>query len=92
MSGVKNIIEGHINEFLGNNKSIADPRRQICMKCPLYHTNKFWGWQECNSNGFVNPETNDFSPVFKPGYRKGCGCRIEAKITVPSEKCPAGKW
>lgn len=92
MSGVKNIIEGHINEFLGNKEEIAKPRREICKKCPLYHTNTFWGWQECNSHAWINPQTDDFSTIEKPGYVSGCGCRIEAKITVPGEKCPAGKW
>lgn len=92
MGGVKNIIEGHINEFLGHKEFIAAPRREICKKCPLYHTNNLWGWTECNSKGYVNPETNDFSLEPKEGYFKGCGCRIEAKITVSSEKCPAGKW
>lgn len=92
MSGVKNIIQGHINEFLGNNKAISVPRRQVCLKCPLYHINDFWGWAECNSNKYLDPKTGDCSDTPKPGYYKGCGCRIEAKITVPGEKCPAGKW
>lgn len=92
MGGVKNIIEGHINEFLGNKESLAKPRREICKKCPLYHTNTFWGWSECNSKLWLDPETGDVSTKEKAGYKKGCGCRIEAKITVASEHCPANKW
>ena len=92
MSGVKNIIEGHINEFLGNKESLAKPRREICKKCPLYHINNFWGWAECNSKLWLNPETRDVSTKEKAGYVKGCNCRIEAKITVPNEHCPAKKW
>lgn len=92
MGGVKNIIEGHINELLGNKEAIAKPRREICLKCPLYKTNTFFGWAECNSKAYLDPNTGDFSLQFKPGYKKGCGCRIEAKITVASEKCPVGKW
>ena len=92
MSGVKNIIGGHINEFLGNKESLAKPRREICKKCPLYHINNFWGWAECNSKLWLNPETKDVSTKEKAGYVKGCNCRIEAKITVPNEHCPAKKW
>lgn len=91
MGGIKNIIQGHINEFLGNKETIASPRREICKKCPLYHTS-YLGWQECNSHAYIDPSTDAFSTREKPGYVKGCGCRIEAKITVPEEKCPAGKW
>lgn len=95
---IKNIIEGHINELLGNKESIAGPRRKVCKLCPLYKINQFWGWAECNSHAWLNPEINDFKPekkgvdYTKDGYKKGCGCRIEAKITVAAEKCPLGKW
>lgn len=92
MGGVKNIIEGHVNEFLGNNKSILEPRMQICKACPLYTINEFWGWAQCNSELYLNPTTNETSVEPKPGYSKGCGCRLNAKLTVPGEKCPAGKW
>lgn len=92
MGGIKNIIEGHINEFLGNKESLAEPRREICKRCPLYHINDFWGWAECNSKAYIDPKTDDFSTTAKPGYVHGCNCRIEAKITVPGEHCPAGKW
>lgn len=91
MGGIKNIIEGHWNELIGNNKSIANPRREICKKCPLYDTSLF-GWKWCNPNIYLNVKTNDVSSKPKEGYIKGCACRIEAKITVPNEKCPAGKW
>ena len=91
MGGIKHIIEGNVNDLLGNNQAIAGPRRKICKACPLYNTS-FWGWQECNSKLYLNSKTNDISTTPKPGYYKGCGCRIEAKITVAAEKCPADKW
>lgn len=47
---------------------------------------------ECSSKLWLNPETNDVSIEKKDGYIKGCGCRINAKIRVADEKCPAGKW
>lgn len=92
MGGIKNIIKGHINELLGNQEALATPRRKICQQCPLYHTNIFWGWAECNSKLWLDPETGDISTKEKAGYVKGCSCRIESKITVPSEHCPAKKW
>lgn len=92
MGGIKNIAQGFINEALGNNQTIANPRRAICVKCPMYHINSLWGWAECNPKGYLDPKTNDFTTTPKAGYYKGCGCKIEAKITVPGEKCPAGKW
>lgn len=92
MGGIKNIIKGHINELLGNQEALATPRRKICQQCPLYHTNTFWGWAECNSKAYINPTTGDFSLENKPGYINGCGCRIESKITVANESCPAKKW
>ena len=92
MGGVKNIIEGHINVWLDKNKSIQKPRLEICNKCPLKHINNFWGWAECNSKLWLNPETGDISMQAKPGYKKGCGCKLLQKTSVPGEKCPANKW
>lgn len=92
MGGIKHIIEGHINEFLGNKQNIAAPRRAICNKCPMRHINDFWGWLECNPHLYIDPKTNKTSDTPRPGYYKGCGCKILQKTTVPNEKCPAGKW
>lgn len=92
MGGIKNIIEGHVNELLDVNSQIAAPRLKICKRCGLYHQNTFMGWMECNSKLWLNPETNDTSIDAKDGYVKGCGCRILAKIRVAAESCPAGKW
>ncbi len=92
MGGVKNIIEGHINVWLDKNKSIQRPRLEICNKCPLKHTNTFWGWEECNPHAYINPQTDEFSLEAKPGYVKGCGCKLLQKTSVPGEKCPANKW
>lgn len=92
MGGIKNIIQGHVNELLGNENALAVPRREVCRKCPLYHINDFWGWAECNSHLFMNQATGETSKDPVPGYVKGCGCRIEAKIRVAGEHCPAGKW
>ena len=90
MSGIKNIVTGHVNELLGNKEAVALPRLAICKKCPLYKKTMY-GYV-CNSNAWLNPETGEFSLDKKDGYVKGCGCRINAKVTVANEKCPAGKW
>lgn len=90
MGGISNIIEGHLNELLDANKSISQPRIKICNKCPLKKYT-FFGYI-CNNKAWLNPETDDFSLQYKDGYVKGCGCRINAKVTVVNEKCPAGKW
>lgn len=50
------------------------------------------GWMECSSKLWLNPETNDVSTQPQDGYIQGCGCRINAKIRVSGERCPAGKW
>lgn len=92
MGGIKNIIEGHVNELLDVNSQIAKPRLKICKLCGLYSQNRLMGWMECNSKLWLNPETNDVSREKKDGYVKGCGCRISAKIRVSAERCPAGKW
>lgn len=90
MSEIKNIVEGHINELLGNKESIAEPRLAICQKCPLYK--KTVAGYICNNNAWLNPKTGDFSLDKKDDYVKGCGCRLNAKVRVPSAQCPAGKW
>lgn len=92
MGGIRNIIEGHINELLDVNSQIAQPRLKICRLCGLYHKNDFMGWAECNPNLYLNPENNDTSKDPKDGYVKGCGCRLLAKTRVAREHCPAGKW
>lgn len=47
---------------------------------------------ECSSKLYLNPETNDTSDKEIDGYIRGCGCRINAKVRVSAESCPAGKW
>ena len=90
MEQVKQIIEGHVNALLGNKEAIAQPRLEICRKCPLFK--KVLTGYVCNSGAWLNPKTGDFSLNKKDGYVKGCGCALNAKTRVASAKCPAGKW
>lgn len=86
---IGNIVKGTVNEMLGLNKDISSGRLQICYQCPLYST-KYGGM--CNNRLWLNVETGDISTVNKPGYKRGCGCRVRAKTSLPNAVCPVGKW
>lgn len=87
---VKDIIEGHVNEFLNKNQELSEARLTICRACPL-HSNKAYG-ETCNNDLFLNPNTNETSYYPKNGFYRGCGCRLKAKTTVATKHCPAKKW
>lgn len=86
---IGNIVNGHINELLGLNKDIAEIRINICKKCPIYSP-RMGGI--CNSKLWINPETDDVSLEPLDGYVRGCGCRLQAKTTLPDANCVANKW
>lgn len=86
---IKNIIEGHWNEIVGKNEILSDERLRICKQCPLY-SSKFGG--SCNNRLWLNPETGDISTEALDGYKRGCGCRLEAKTRLEHAACPLGKW
>ena len=86
---VKNIIQGHINEVFNINEDISKNRLKICYRCPLY-SNKLGGI--CNSRLWLTRNTGDVSVIMKPGYIKGCGCRLRSKTRLPNAKCPVDKW
>ena len=86
---VKNIIQGHINEVFNINEDISKNRLKICYRCPLY-SNRLGGI--CNSRLWLNRNTGDVSVIMKPGYIKGCGCRLRSKTRLPNAKCPVDKW
>lgn len=86
---IGSIIKGHINEALNLNKDISKERTKICYSCSLYSDN-LGGM--CNNKLWMNPLTGDVSTYEKEGYKRGCGCRINAKTRLPNAKCPLGKW
>lgn len=90
IDAIKQIVEGHVNEALGNNKDISDLRLEICEVCPLC-IEKAWGLT-CNSNLWLDPVNNVTSRTPQAGYFKGCGCRLKASTASLTKKCPAGKW
>jgi hypothetical protein len=87
---MKNIIKGHVNEMINSEEELYNERISICKSCMLYkHT--VLG-PICNSNLYLNTETQDVSTTEKPGYTRGCGCRLNAKTRIPESSCPVNKW
>lgn len=66
-----------------------DERLAICDRCPIY-TPRDGG--RCNSNLWINPDTNEVSATAKIGYVRGCNCIISVKARNPHNHCVAGKW
>lgn len=67
-------------------KFSIEERMEICSKCPIYTRGR------CNSNLWLNPDTNDVSTYARPGYVRGCNCLISIKAKNSSNHCVAGKW
>lgn len=93
MSKLKEIIEGHINEFrsiVGTEnevkQKIFDSRAAICLKCPLKLGNT------CNKSKYINPKTLEVSDTKSINNIQGCGCRLSAKQRSESSECPAKFW
>lgn len=89
MLNILDIAQGHVNELFNINDEISKNRMKICYRCPLF-SKKLGG--VCNSNLWLNPETDEISTNTKPGYIRGCNCRLLAKTRLPNSRCIAGKW
>lgn len=83
------IIHGHFNEITGQHKNLKHERIEICKTCPIY--SPILGGI-CNNKLWINSDTQDVSTVQKDGYVRGCGCRIQAKASLPNAKCIINKW
>ena len=70
------------------NASYIDERMEICENCPIYSSVRGL----CNPKLYLNPDTNDVSTTYKPGYIRGCGCFIKFKMKNRNNHCIAGKW
>lgn len=86
---IKDILQGHFNEIVGNNVSLKEKRLAICRACPIYK-DSLGG--VCNHALWLNPNTNEVRTSAAPGFFRGCGCRLQAKTTLPGSFCPARKW
>ena len=63
-----------------------EERLEICSKCPIYNNGR------CNSNLWLNPNTNEVSTYAKIGFVRGCNCLISIKAKNMINHCVAGKW
>lgn len=87
--GIADIALGHVKEVLNIGKDLSENRLKICYSCPLY-SKRLGGI--CNSRLWINTNTGDVSITSKPGYIRGCGCRLQAKTRLSNAHCPANKW
>lgn len=83
------IANGHVKELFNVNQELSQNRLKICYRCPLY-LKKFGGI--CNEKLWLNVNTGDVSSIQKPGYKSGCGCRLNSKTRLSNAVCPLGKW
>jgi len=88
---LKRVITGHLNELLNINKDLGTERMEICKRCPLLKITEEWG-PICNSELYLNVQTNETSETPKENFKKGCGCRLNAKTRDKESHCPLKKW
>lgn len=91
MGQITDIINGHVNEALGENEDLKDERMEICKVCPLYKETPMGPM--CNPRLYINV-TDKTSVTNRPqiGYKRGCGCRLNAKTRLPHSKCIVERW
>ena len=68
-------------------KFSIDDRLAICKRCPIYTSDG-----RCDSNLWINPDTNEVSTYARTGYIRGCNCIISVKARNANNHCIAGKW
>jgi hypothetical protein len=88
---IRAIAVGTIKNLLNKDEELYLQRIAICHSCKLLKIDKIFG-ETCNSTLFLNPNTNEISPISKPGFFHGCGCVLGSKCRVIDAKCPLGKW
>ncbi len=87
---IKQIVQGHINEFMGKEDELSEMRMKICKACPLFKTTHVG--PICNSALYLNPQTNETKEIPHEGFYRGCSCRLNAKTRLVGAECPAHKW
>lgn len=85
---ITDIINGHINEISDKNSDISEARMNICKQCPLFKETVFGPL--CNNRLYMN-SNGEISGIEKPGYKKGCGCRLNAKTRLDRAVCAHGR-
>jgi hypothetical protein len=89
MGQISDIIKGHVNEALDNNIDLFTQRMEICKKCPLYKETMMG--PICNPNLYMN-DAGDTVTFPASGYKKGCGCRLNAKTRLQYATCTHKRW
>lgn len=80
----KDIIEGFANYTFPSEsiEQLARTRAEICSTCPF-----------AKYSGAINTFTDGEKITSVKGmYCDACGCGLSAKIRVPKNFCPKGKW
>ena len=86
---IKDIVEGHLNELLGNHKDLSEHRLLICTNCPICKSTI--AGPICDPDKWIN-KSNEVSLEASLGFTKGCGCRLSAKTALHHAHCIVGKW
>ena len=87
----KNIIDGHVNEAIGNNQSLYEERMKICKECGLYKETMMG--PICNPKLYISvKDKTTISNTPKVGFKRGCSCRLSAKTRAKFAKCIVEKW
>lgn len=73
------------------NDNFKEERLKICDVCPLCNKDRGKLWI-CNPYLWINIETNEVSKKYKQGFKNGCGCNINTRISAKFKTCPVGKW
>lgn len=87
----RNIIEGHVNEVLDNHQDLYEERMKICKECGLYKETMMG--PVCNPRLYISIEDKTtISEIPKLGFKRGCGCRLNAACRAKFKKCIVEKW
>ena len=84
------IIKGHWSELLRKEEAMSKERLAICKVCPIMKLTSVG--PICDKDLTLNPITNEISYEDKPGFTRGCNCRLNAKTRIPHAHCPVNKW
>lgn len=86
---ITDIINGHINEILNKEENLSIKRMAICLKCPISkHTSL---GLICDNTKWISKD-DQVSLEAKPGYTRGCNCRLQAKTRLPHNHCIINRW
>lgn len=88
---VNHIASGFYNNLTNKESELHDKRMNVCKSCKLYKIDRLLG-KVCNSKLFLNPDTDETSKEYISGYKRGCGCILNAKTRVKDAECPLKKW